>query len=142
MKKRAVIAISIITILALLLGCAQQNEKKDVRSQTAKSTVEDTLVKEISGGKLVEVYDEYVRLKAGETGENWIIINNVKDAGDTFSIEPCGGCTFESNFVDISLGKYSIVKFTVSADAGEKEIRIKDSHSNAYGFAKFNVIVE
>ncbi|MBW2964385.1 hypothetical protein KY363_02900 [Candidatus Woesearchaeota archaeon] len=142
MKKRAIIAISLMMILALLLGCAQQNEKRDVRSQTAKTSVEDSLLSEMDSGKLVEVYQKSVELKSGDTVDNWLIINNIKDAGDTFSIEPCSGCTFDSDFVDISLGKYSIVKFKVSAEAGAKEIRIKDSHSNAYGSATFNVIVE
>jgi hypothetical protein len=142
MRKTTSAIILLIVIFFLVSGCAAEPEKRDVRSSKAKSSVESTLVKEIEGGKIVEVYDEYVRLGAGETKENWLIINNVKDAGDTFSIQPCSGCEFDKTTVDISLGKYSIIKFTVSADAGEKEIRVKDSHSNAYGFAKINVIIE
>ncbi len=143
MHKNVICAIALLTIVAFILGCSSANNgARDVRSQPAKSSIETTLVKEISGGKLVEVYDEYVRLGAGQTGENWMIINNVKDAGDTFSIRPCSGCSFESTNIDISMGKYSVIKFSVSAEAGEQQILVKDSHGNAYGFAKFNVIIE
>jgi hypothetical protein len=139
MEKRTIAILTILSILLLVLGCSADGKKA---VQTKELTPEETLAKEISGGKLVEVYDEYVRLSAGETASNWMIINNVKDTGETFTIQPCGGCQFESTIIDISVGKYKVIKFSVSASAGEQEIRVKDSRNNAYGFAKFNVIVE
>lgn len=132
----------IAAILALLLaGCAQQAVPE--RKQTVKKeSPEDVLVRQIADGKLVEVYDEYVRLGPGEKSENWMIISNVQPREERFTIEPCRGCSFETDTVTIPSGGYRIIGFDVSAQEGQSEIRVKDSRRNAYGYAKISVIVE
>ncbi|MBW2968148.1 hypothetical protein KY362_06700 [Candidatus Woesearchaeota archaeon] len=129
---------ALLTII--LTGCTQQAVPE--RKQTVKDSPEDVLLREIADGKLVEVYDEYVRLGPGETKENWMIISNVQTRQERFSIEPCTGCSFDTESVVVPSGEYKIIGFDVSAKEGQSEIRVKDSRNNAYGYAKISVIVE
>jgi hypothetical protein len=138
---RIIIAV-LLMMTIILTGCGTGDDTKTVTTKQAKQSVESVLEKEISQGKLVEVYDEYVRLGPGETAQNWIIIQNVRDREETFTIQPCSGCDFEQDEVTLAPGEHIVVSFAVSAEQGEKEIRVKDSYKNAYGFAKFNVITE
>ena len=145
MKKTIYAIVSILIIATLILGCSQQitpNKKTTSVKSTADLTPEEVLAREVADGKLVEVYDEYVRVSVGKTAKNWMIINNVKDTSQEFTIYPCSGCSFETEKVKISAGEYKIVEFTVAADEGQKEIKVKDSLNNAYGYAKINVIIE
>jgi hypothetical protein len=106
---------------------------------TEQKNVEQKLVQDVEGGKIVSVYETGMTLASGEKKTNWIIIKNTKDAGDTFTIVPCSGCEFETENVDISMGKYGIVKFQVSTP-GTNSIIVRDSHANAYGSADVSVI--
>ena len=146
MDKKKILALTfLILILAIVLGCSNDRviiKKTSEREQITEKSPEEVLVKEISEGKLVDVYDEYVRLGPGETKENWIIINNIRDKDERFTIMPPEGCAFDVDIVDIPAGQYKIIKFNVRAEEGQKDIRIKDSLNNAYGHARISVIIE
>ena len=142
--RKTIPALAILLVVAALLsGCSQEETSRTVVSTPEpEQTPEDVLVKEIADGKLVEVYDEYVRMAPGEIVKNWMIISNVKDTDEEFSIIPCGGCDFSDRTVEIPAGEYRIINFKVRAMEGQKEIRVKDSNENAYGHARISVIVE
>ena len=145
MKLRTKLFVLLFLITLLLVGCSAQKTpttKTNTKIQTEEITPESVLVKEISNGKLVEVYDEYVRVEPEGVKENWMIISNVHDEKELFRIYPCSGCQFEDEAVEISAGSYEIIRFDVEAEEGQKEIRVKDSKNNAYGYAKISVIVE
>lgn len=135
----------IIIISLFLTGCASEQtvaSKKKVTTQVREKTPEESLVSQISDGKIVEVYEEFVRIRQGESKENWLIIKNAKEATDTFKILPCDGCSFDKESATIEPGKYEIIRFVVDAAEGQKEIKVKDSLNNAYGYAKISVIIE
>jgi hypothetical protein len=136
----------IITITSLFLtGCANEKiatSKTKVTSKVREKTPEESLVSQISDGRIVEVYEEFVRLREGGTKENWMIIKNAKQATDTFKIIPCEGCSFDKESATIEPGKYEIIRFTVSGAEGQKEIKVKDGMNNAYGYSKISVIIE
>ncbi|MBN1544690.1 hypothetical protein JW898_04465 [Candidatus Woesearchaeota archaeon] len=150
MDKKTTATIAMLILISLiLLGCASQQRtivsQKGAAQTTQEATdktPEEVLVKEIEGGKLVEVYDDYVRMAPGEIKKNWMIINNVKDYDEEFMIIPCGGCDFEERVHEIGAGEYKIIKFKVRAMEGQKEIKVKDHLNNAYGFAQISIIVE
>ncbi|MBW2972004.1 hypothetical protein KY359_03115 [Candidatus Woesearchaeota archaeon] len=149
MKKTTTAILVLIIISLMLLGCsAQQKMASQSKSgattarEATDATPEEVLVREISDGKLVEVYDEYVRMAPGEIKKNWMIISNVKDTSEEFTVIPCGGCDFEERVFDIPAGEYEIIKFKVRAMAGQKEIKVRDHLNNAYGYATISVIVE
>lgn len=137
--------IMFILIAALLSGCGTDDSaaRKPVARKPAPESPEDVLLKEISGGKLVEVYDGYVELKPGETKENWMIIINVRDETETFTIYPCNGCVFPAEEVEIPAGGHEVIGFSVSSDENLQDvIRVKDSKNNAYGYASISIIVK
>ncbi len=148
--KRITIPVLFLIILCLLLtGCAgpQSIESKEIQTEelTGREREQDAervLPREVADGKLVEVYDEYVRMKPGDIVKNWIIINNVKEQDQEFTIQPCGGCDFNDRIVPVPAGEHRIVQFKIRAMEGQKEIRVKDSLNNAYGYAQISVIVE
>lgn len=148
--KTAIIVVCIILSI-MLLGCSSQQKlaAKPTNSKTTASTStsddrtpEEVLASEVADGKLVEVYDEYVRIAPGEIKKNWLIINNVKDDDEEFTITPCGGCDFENRVYEVPAGEYKVIMFKVRAMEGQKEIRVKDHLNNAYGFTQISVIVE
>ncbi|MBI5880944.1 hypothetical protein HZB90_02330 [archaeon] len=136
--------IVVIFLILLIAGCSttQAPAKKTVTQRTVQENPEDVLVNEIADGKIVEVYEEYVRIGPGEMRDNWLIIKNANDNKEAFKVYPCGGCTFEKETFEIEPGRYEITKFSVSGPAGQKEIKVKDHLNNAYGYAKINVIIE
>ncbi|MBW2968047.1 hypothetical protein KY362_06185 [Candidatus Woesearchaeota archaeon] len=129
-------------------GCANKGTPdQKVKSNSKQTTVreqtpEEVLAREVADGKLVEVYDEYIRLGLGESAQNWMIINNVLDKDEEFRIYPCAICTFETTSVKVPAGEYKIIGFKVSASEGQMNIRVKDSFNNAYGYASISVIVD
>jgi len=144
MKTKTLILISMV-LMTLVLGCSTQQDIASKKTTVRDDPTEDpetVLAREVADGKLVEVYDEYVRVSPGERVRNWMIINNVKDSDEEFKIYPCGGCEFDEKVVTVPAGEYKIVKFKVFAMEGQKEIRVKDGHHNAYGYAQISVIVE
>ena len=146
--RRYIFSISfILLITTLLAGCSTYTEHPKARQQAVRDvptseSPENVLVKEISGGKLVEVYDEYVKLKYGQSKENWMIIRNARDKDETFTVYPCQACIFEQSVFNIPKGEYKIIKFKVTSKEGQQDIRVKDSRNNAYGHARISVIVE
>lgn|GEM_PF-4532319 len=139
----------LILISLILMGCTSQQRTIVSQKGTAQSTQaaidktpEEVLVRETADGKLVEVYDDYVRMAPGEIKKNWMIISNVKDSPEEFTIIPCGGCDFEDRTIGIPAGEYRIIKFKVRAMEGQKEIKVRDHLNNAYGYATISVIVE
>lgn len=136
-----------ILIILLISGCDTKifpnytPEEYSNTQEVSKESPEEALPKEVSSGRLVEVYEEYVKLNEGERKENWIIIKNVKESQE-FRIIPCSGCVFEHEAADIPSGEYRMIRFYVEAEDGQKQIRVKDARNNAYGYAKINVIVE
>ncbi len=145
MRGKTAVLIMFILIILLLVGCGSKDTdmRKPVARKPAPESPEDTLLKEISGGKLVEVYDGYVELKPGESKENWMIISNVRDETETFTIYPCKGCAFSEDSVEIPAGGHKVIGFEVSSDEDLQEvIRVKDSQNNAYGYASIGIIVK
>ena len=144
MKMTCFKKIVVIFLILLIAGCStgQAPAKKTVTQRTIQETPEEVLVKEIADGKIVEVYEEYVRLSPGEMRDNWLIIKNANDNKEAFKVYPCGGCSFEKETFEIEPGRYEITKFSVSGPAGQKEIKVKDHLNNAYGYAKINIIIE
>jgi hypothetical protein len=148
------ITITAITFLILLIslilagcgdGLAPESKESTVQPRKAKvdeSEVEATLIREVADGKLVEVYDEFVRIKPGGIEKNWIIINNVKDTAEEFHITPCAGCDFDVRAVEVPAGEHKIVQFKVRALEGQTEIKVRDKLNNAYGYAKISIIVD
>jgi len=135
--------LTIILITLIICGCSAQTEERKVVSRSvADKTPEETLASQVSDGKIVNLYQDYVRLKPGEEAYNWIIIRNAKESSEKFTIYPCSGCTFETDTLTIASGEYKILRFSVKAESGEKQIKVKDSLNNAYGYAKMNVIIE
>ena len=140
--------ILMLFLFLLIFGCSQQTPStySKLNQQTNQvnemSDVERTLVREIADGRLVEVYDEFVEVKPGKTTTNWMIIRNVRNTPEIFSIIPCKKCIFQQTQVRLQPGKYDIIEFEVGDEPGQTEIRVKDRKSNAYGFAKISVIVE
>jgi len=150
-KNTIFVAIATLFILsALIVGCSSQQTPETVANDGKPGIVdnqdrgdpETVLAAEVADGKLVEVYDEYVRIAPGQRVRNWMIINNVLDHDETFTITPCSGCDMDDQVVDIPSGEYKIIKFKVLAMEGQKDISVKDSYNNAYGFARISVIVE
>jgi hypothetical protein len=151
-KRKISILMILFVVSSILLGCGGEDvvvskkglsvTTKERTTEPAQDTPEAVLVREIADGKLVEVYDEYVRMEPGGIEKNWMIINNVKEKDETFTVYPCGGCDFEERVFDVPAGEYKIIKFKVRAMEGQKDIKVKDSLNNAYGYAKISVIVE
>lgn len=145
MKKIIYTTLLILLISLMLAGCSTQTtpDQKGASVKTrADMTPEEVLAREVADGKLVEVYDEFVRVGPGKTSKNWMIINNVKETEQEFTVYPCDGCSFGQEKVIVGAGEYKIIEFDVSADEGQKEIRVKDGYNNAYGYAQISVIIE
>jgi hypothetical protein len=136
-----ILIIILITVLIIITACSSKKEVRREYEELIQNSPQEALPKEISSGRLVEVYEEYINLNKGERKENWIIIKNVKETQE-FRIIPCSGCVFEQERLEIPSDEYRMVKFYVEAEEGEKQIRVKDSNNNAYGYAKISVIVE
>jgi hypothetical protein len=134
----------LIAIISLFLaGCAaQQASERKLTVQTREKTPEESLVGQISDGRIVEIYEEFIRLSPGESKDNWLIIKNAKEWKETFTIQPCQGCSFDTTTATIEPGRYEIIRFVLNASEGQKEIKVKDSLNNAYGYAKISVIIE
>jgi hypothetical protein len=135
---------AVILLILLIAGCSTTETpvKKTPTQRTVSENPEEVLVREIADGKIVEVYEEYVRLGPGERKDNWLIIKNVKDSTEVFKVYPCSWCEFTQETFEIEPGRYEITKFSVLAQEGQKEIKVKDHLNNAYGYAKINVIIE
>lgn len=145
MVKKTLLSIIILVLLSSMLGCANDDvsiRQVSHREEITEKSPEEVLAADAQAGKLVSVYGEEMTISRLGKAENWLMINNVRDDDETFTIFPCAGCEFDLEKLNIAAGGHAIIKFSVEPEEGQKDIKVKDSNENAYGHATLTVMVK
>jgi len=127
------IIIALILILLINSGCSQSPRTTRVAVQKTSNPTPE---------KLVDVQNPDMTISIGQMQRNVLIIYNIKKEKATFNIIPCSGCILGAQQVEIPAQDSTQVIFDVPAEAGQKDIKVKDTLNNIYGTATVNVAVQ
>lgn len=97
------------------------------------------MLKQLDGPDLLAIMESTMQISTEQQKPNKLAIKNAYDKAQSFRIEICEHCSFESTEIEIEPNAIKVIDFTVRGVPGEKTVVIRDNLNNFYAKESFTV---